>query len=69
MGKNGDYPCYIQVEYGTLKNYIDEDPLLTGDFEYTKNDLSNDVINGSLEIEYSRQQKKYFIKRIIEVPN
>lgn len=49
--ENGNYPCYIQVEYGTLQNYIDEDPLLTGDFEYTKNDLSNDVINGSLEID------------------
>ena len=49
--ENGNYPCYIQVEYGTLQNYIDEDPLLTGDFEYTKNDLSNEVINGSLEID------------------
>jgi len=49
--ENGDYPCYIQVEYGTLQNYIDEDPLFTGDFEYTKNDLSNDVLNGSLEID------------------
>jgi len=48
--ESGDNPCYIQVEYGTLQNYIDENPLLTGNFDYVQNDQKTDLINGNLEI-------------------
>lgn len=47
---NGVYDSYIQVEYGTLQNYVDENPLITGDFEYAQGEEDKDLLEGTVEL-------------------
>ena len=48
--ENGDRQCYIQVEYGTLQNYVDLNPAITGSLDYTGATKDYDILNGELDL-------------------